>query len=1181
MKINSLKIQGFKSFSNHTLLEFDHGITAIVGPNGSGKSNILEAIRWVLGEQSHSLLRSKRSEDVIWAGSPGKPRAGMAEVEISIDNHDKSIPLPYEEISITRRAYRSGENEYLINGRKARLRDVQEIGAIIGESFTFINQGSVDEVLLISPEHRTVLLEQAADITHHFKRRDETLKRLAEVEDNLRRVEDLLNDSRPRLKSLIKQVNNLRSKEVEEEKLRQLLEAYYSRQIQDLESQIGSARHRKVHLQNRRDQILDRLPTLESQKRLIEQDIEKRKNHIEWVNTSIRENKALMASLQKQIADLQKDLTENETQARIIESEIEHLKAQKLQVLTEIHKLEAEIELLCKQKQQVETELLTLEQGSRNSIDKKQQLESSIAGFEQELLELQREIASKKRLVEILTEEISNLENEIEIHTGERLSIQARSKEIQTKRQYLIDRIQGTERERLRLLEKIKDVKQKIGTTKREHQELQQRYSDLSLQLREVQSREKILDDISKSAADMQPSVREIMRASASGVLGGILGPVGNLISVPAELETAIEAAIGTGLQNVITLTWQDAEKAIEWLKMKKIGRVTFLPIDTVTPLKASHIPNIDGVVGIASELISYPEQIDRAISYMLGRILVVRDLGTARQVLPSARGVSSIVTLEGEVVRQGGAVTGGNLSKAQGGILAKRRELKESRERIREIGQKLEEVKDQAHKLDNILQTLRQEEDSLTKDLSQLEQSLLREKGSEKSLEDQCKLLKERLDWVEQQIERLQRRLNEANNRLPREKEQLHKLTEREKDIKARINQEREALGEYESSIFEMEANLLRLSSSLETIDRELVKTTHNLHENKARIIKIDSEVASRQSELDDIHGRIECLSPQVSHLTKQLDVVSKQISSLQEKIDEDSNQIESLRESLITITNQIASSNNELSSLNDSLQDACTLLEHLERQKSDIIHACQRETGKAPSTDIQISDDLGDLIKKIEQSRQKIARIGPVNPLAIEEYNQVRDRVDFLESQLRDISKAKHNLEDLINRLEHEMQQAFRETFQEVSQTFAEYFDRLFGGGKAGLKLAKDDKDKLGVEIEVQLPGKRVSTLSALSGGERALCSCALLLALIKDSKAPFCVMDEVDAALDERNVTRFCDLLEELASDTQFIVITHNRFTVERASRIFGVTQDKQGVSNVLSVRMEDYLAADKAS
>lgn len=277
MKINSLKIQGFKSFSNHTLLEFDHGITAIVGPNGSGKSNILEAIRWVLGEQSHSLLRSKRSEDVIWAGSPGKPRAGMAEVEISIDNHDKSIPLPYEEISITRRAYRSGENEYLINGRKARLRDVQEIGAIIGESFTFINQGSVDEVLLISPEHRTVLLEQAADITHHFKRRDETLKRLAEVEDNLRRVEDLLNDSRPRLKSLIKQVNNLRSKEVEEEKLRQLLEAYYSRQIQDIESQIGSARHRKVHLQNRRDQILDRLPTLESQKRLIEQDIEKRK----------------------------------------------------------------------------------------------------------------------------------------------------------------------------------------------------------------------------------------------------------------------------------------------------------------------------------------------------------------------------------------------------------------------------------------------------------------------------------------------------------------------------------------------------------------------------------------------------------------------------------------------------------------------------------------------------------------------------------------------------------------------------------------------------------------------------------------------------------------------------------------------------------------------------------------
>ena len=1194
MRLKSLEIQGYKSFALKSTFNFDaNGIVAVVGPNGSGKSNVADAIRWVLGEQSYSALRGQRTSDMIFAGSKTRARMGMAYVSIALDNSDGSLPLDYNEVTIARRAYRSGENEYLINNNRVRLKDVTEVlakGGLARQTYTAIGQGTIDKALSLRAEDRRQLFEEAAGITFHRQQRVATLKRLDETRSNLIRVNDIVKEIEPRLKRLRKQAGRVEQHQTIRLHLDGLLKVWYGYQWNQQQARLHRARVRETISGER---------LKEEQQSLAE--TEAKIHDLRAQQTEMRgqlgDRRAQSSGLHRQAEALQRELAVGEERAR-------QLAAQREEYLGEIQSLKTRV---AAQQQQVNQARQELAQTEREALAAEQTLKAAqkkLSGHRQkrqDLLHRQQQAAKRAQsAAHHLTKLKSRLqqlaERKEELLAQQKTQQQAIS-DLQTQQlqseaarqaaQETLNRLQNALQE---LAQSENALVQKRQILLEEAQAWQAQKAEHEKTLASLQGRQDLLARLRNDMSGYHAGVKEILQSKS---LPGIKGTVAQLIHVPAEFEQAIEAAIGGRLQDIVTNTWNDAESAIAHLKKQRAGRATLLPLDRLRPPPPLQAPQLDGALGLGTDLVSFEPDVKAAVRYLLNRVLLVDTLKTARKAFDKLKGNFQIATQSGEIVRSGGAITGGTMRQKnkQSGILAREREwrelpgqIKTAQKRIRELADKLAQNAAARQKLEGKAADLaRQKNDTLRQTqsaqtelnrqqsaLSELQNKIVWRGDLRQQAADELAANKARAAETQTEATSLRERQQKAESEAAALQEQVNSLSA--ETLQNNLNQAKN------------QASLIRARQQNQ---RDLLKTyTRSLQESQ-------SQLQSRQGRAGSLAGQREALLARLETQRQEHVALVEAVSVFTTKIEAAETALKQHENEQIGLEQQESQQRQLLRRL--EVEHNRLALELVRRQ--DEINALQREIeDDFGMVQFELSDDqiaqpvlpiqslvtqlptVEELPEGIEEDirhlRLQLHRLGYINPEAPRDYAELQERYDFLSSQMADLEAAASDLKVVIEELDKIMEEAFSRIFVSVAKEFQSYFKILFGGGEAQLSLSNpEDITNTGVEITARPPGKRAQSLDILSGGERSLTAQALIFALLKASPTPYCVFDEVDAMLDEANVDRFRQALADLGQDIQFIVITHNRKTIEIAKTIYGISMGDDAVSKIVSLKLED--------
>ncbi len=1204
MHLKRLEIRGFKTFARHTVLEFRPGISAIVGPNGSGKSNIADAIRWVLGEQGYASLRCKRSEELLFSGSEHHPPVAQAEVLLTIDNSDRLLPLDFEEVTIGRRTGRSGDNEYLINGKKVRLRDIQEATEPLGSSYTIINQGLVDTALTLRPEERRRLFEQAAELKSFEVRRDEAERRLSETDANMQRIADLLSELEPRLRSLKRQASQARQQREISAQLHDLLVAYYADQWRTARQDQSSAEARLLHLRSSLEE------TRHSQ--------ESAAAELQQMRDLLHSHQQQRDSHQQQRAAVQSRLETARRQLSLAQDRLDTLRQRREEVLQTSSSLEAsyaeaaqECSNLAAALAEAETHLAEQREHLAACTDEATAFEQSRRHLENELTLAQEEVlkastglAEQRSRIEHLAAQRERL-----AHDQDSLDATLRRDEeqfAQASQQAAAARHAAATAEAAR--SKAARMEEEAGAAYEALRQARSSADDTLAAARrtlsDVQARLDALSRLAQSYTGVFPGVKAALQwAERSGRAGFAL--VSSILHVPQQLETAIEVALGARLQNIVVETWQDAEDAIAELKRSRAGRATFLPLDTIR--KSEHRDTRAGqrptggehnnaVLGIAADLVGYDRHYHAVASYLLGRTLVVRDLAAARQEVQRLPGGWMIVTLAGEQVSSGGAVTGGAQAK-ETGTLQRERELRTLPDQVNEAQQALASAEAACRTLDERLLLARQamreaadyhqqaskqeklrraELDAAAQRAAQIEQELTwRSERREVVARD--------LETLAEQEQRLLAQQDKAESRLAIAQEHLNELRTRQqasaqsdRAVQERLAALRAAAAHAEAHVSTQRTLHAAQLQARERLARQRDEQARQLQSFTAECEQLDTASRRAEQEYQALLAEQHAIQDEIDPLEESLRMEQARLAELEQQ----EKQITAAR-----FEQEAACNRADL-----DLQRAQDRLENLlARAAADGI-ALEQE--QIPDSSLPTAfADASELAAEIERLRERLRRFGAVNSLAPEEYAEAAAHHEFMQQQLDDLHQAKKTLRDLIAELNDTMQKQFLQTFKAVAREFERYFTRLFGGGTARLQLVSkggatsgnsDDEaasgkrtPPLGIEIVARPPGKRQQNLSLLSGGERALTASALLFAILSVNPSPFCILDEVDAALDESNVGRFRDALSDLTRRTQFILISHNRGTIEAAETLYGVTMGEDSISGILSLRVETAL------
>ncbi len=1188
MRLKRLELYGYKSFASRCVFEFGSGVTAIVGPNGSGKSNVADAVRWVLGEQSYSNLRARRTEDMIFAGAGKRSKLGMAEVILTLDNTDGWLPIDYSEVTIGRRAYRSGENEYLLNGNRVRYRDIADLlgsAGIAPGAYIVIGQGMVDAALSLTPEARRELFEEAAGIAPLLRKRQETLDRIQETQHNLERVEDILNELRPRARMLRRQAERaeeymLLSQDLRElqriwfgyqwqnaqQKLlqaearlkitRQQLEAqqHYSRELQAKQAPLRQAQEEKTRAI---ESLMERLATLRDQAEALRRDqavsAERSRQYERQHAALAQEGEALLArrtvlaqEVERAAAELaEQQATGQETLAALSEAR------QKLQALEELGRsLEGQMRSLEHKRTECE----------RASSRQQARLE--------QLAERQRELAREK---EELATRHAQAEQRLQLLRRQTQELQAREQEIEAQRRALEQAQEEAEGQMAATREELAAAEAQVATIRSERDHLL--------------GRQRSLERLREQLSDYYPGVREVLRAAER--IGGVRGTVASLMRVPRAYERAIEAALGARVQNIVTDRWEDAEAGIALLKETRAGWATFLPLDTLRPPPPLRPRSAEGIIGVASELVSYDSELKPVFDLLLGRILIVQDLPAARRLLRERTGASLLVTLEGETVQPSGALTGG-VQRGQTQLLAQEREWRELPGSIQAVEVRLAEATQVAAAQQGYLDNLRQQIRQRTQEVAAARQALEQAHQAATRRSDELSRAERESNWIASRSAQIEQELAEQNARERALQEELETLQQ---------------TGQ------QMEKELTALRQRAATLQDQPLRDRVGELETKAQVAaritkSLERLLASHQANLSDlerqIHERAEqhaALALQRQQLEQALSASRQRLDDLEQEMSEARARIEPLRQERLQLEQEharlIQQHNESLERLHEAETTHNQALLERDRardQQTNLSSEIEEALGPIDLPDVvahqlrfSLDDNVVELPRvpvlpsglndEIRHLRARLRRIGSVNADAPREYEKLLERQTFLQSQLMDLRGAIASLHEVIEELDQVIEQDLRRTIQQVDEGFRTYFEILFGGGTA--KLVLTDPENIattGVDIIAAPPGKRAQRLSLLSGGERSLTATALLFALLRANPVPFCFLDEADAALDESNVGRFRDLLQEHATSTQFVVITHNRRTIEAATTIYGISMEERGISQSISLKVE---------
>ena len=1184
MYLKRIELTGFKSFADKTELEFVPGITAVVGPNGSGKSNISDSIRWVLGEQSARSLRGGSMLDVIFAGSDTRKPVNYSEVSLTLDNQDAKLPIDYSEVTITRRLHRSGESEYFINRQACRLKDITELFMDTGigkEAYSIIGQGRIEEILSTRAEDRRGIFEEASGIVKYKTRKKEAEKKLEETEQNLVRISDLIHELEDQIGPLREQSEKAKKYKQLKEELRQNEVTLYVHRIEKLHEQWTKACA----------------------------DLDKLKD----------EQARLSAHLSKQDAKLEEERME----ARRIEQRLEQLQAELLEWSQEAEKAEGRLEVLKERQSGIEREQLANEQALDSLLKRAEERNQELASAKLKVQEIQSRLAELEKERALEEEKLLGIsgapggksEDELKADLLETLNEMAR---VRNEMRYITQQIESLDRQlakldeekrewqekKKRLSEDRSHAEQKAHVAAKEIEAARQQYRTLAESIKQQRdlldqatltvrkwqqkldvlvSRRDTMRELKDDYDGFFQGVREVLKnAGKPGGLRGVRGAVAELIKVEEKLETAIEIALGNATQHIVMDDEASSREAIDFLKKRHLGRATFLPLDVIRGRRIGDedrgiLKEQEGFIGIASELIEYDREYAQIIANLLGNVIIANNLECANRIAAKCGYRYRVVTLEGDVVNAGGSMTGGSLRKQGVSLLSRQRkiealeaEIRQSEDHLAELMAKAETLKKELEALDDELENCRQRAEQ--KRLEEQQQRLRVEQlaGEIVTIDEQLASASASMEAMRNEQVTLRAEFDKLENR-------LHALEEKEQELQKWIEQAEQLRKERETARDELQNRLTELKVAIASLEKEQQAC-------RAEVDRIHQEIEAIEEEKRRLQQNGELLSEAARENEKEQVAAIERMNEARIKKEQCMKSIDELKGERNEKHRALEAEESEtkelrvsLSQLESQLHQTEVTVNRLDVELDNLLNKLAEEyelSFELAKERYALDTDPDQAQNRVRELKHKIALLGEVNLGAIEEFERISERHRFLTSQKNDLIEAKESLNRIIADMEAEMSQRFKQTFEQIREKFGIVFSRLFGGGRADLILTDPDRPlDTGVDIIAQPPGKKLQNMQLLSGGEKALTAIALLFAILHVKPVPFCVLDEVEAALDEANVARFASYLREFSQQTQFIVVTHRKGTMEEADVLYGVTMEEDGVSKLVSVRLED--------
>lgn len=1178
MILKALEMQGFKSFPDKTVLEFNKGITAVVGPNGSGKSNISDAVRWVLGEQSTKTLRGSKMEDVIFSGTDVRKAKGFAEVTLRLDNTDRSLNKDSDEVSVTRRYYRSGDSEYLVNGESARLRDVNELFMDTGlgrDGYSIVGQGKIADMVSPKASERRDMLEEAAGISHFRYRRGDAIKRLAQAEENLVRLRDILSELESRVGPLKAQSEKAQKFIVLAGERKNLEIGIWLNTIDKTGEKMRDQEHKIEIAEESHKEAQDELSK-------IGEMIDKAADGTRDINIKLEEIRNSASGFEEKLSDIDSQikvaensiLHNNETIERInrdkaAENETEQNIDAAVSAAREcIQKAEEQIADATRQMDELSKQEETYRLNSSEFSDRAAALSGEISALSVRLADCRVTAETANSSIEEIRSRISAIDESMGTRKDDydallkrKADAEASLKEIQDEIVSVKNAIDGYTLRFENRGKKADSVKLAIDEKQRE--------------LHKGQDRVRLLEDLEKNMEGYFGAVKAVMKESGRGALRGIYGPVSQLITVKDKYSAAIETALGAAVQNIVVDNETDAKRAMGFLKEHRAGRATFLPITAIKGrvLSEQGLDDQYGFVSIASDLVSYDNKYSEIIRWLLGRTAVAEDIDSAIAIAKKYSYRFRIVTLDGQVINAGGSMTGG--SRVQNaGILSRGNEIERLKGSLASMQKELDGMLSDYKLLSEDASAAKAELEGAEGDLLRAKEENIRREGELKLASDKLasvssgvkelleekEILEKRIESVSSGAEAARSQIDELKETLENKEKELESITGDSKTLQK--NRE-----EVASKAAEIRLRIVSLQKDVEANTDEVTRLKNRKTGHLDRLSELDGEIREIEEKNDELRALTERLSAdekalkanhgdaqnQINELISQRDELEKQANDLRLHERAKSEERERLSGDIARLEERKIAMRNEYDNLTSKLYDEYQLT--------------RRE---AAALEIEI-DDYSLAAKRLAELKSQIRALGSVNVSAIEEYKEVSERYEFLSGQINDVETSRAELNKMIDDLTGKMAEQFREQFNRINSCFGQTFIELFGGGKAELRL-EDERDVLGsdIEIKVQPPGKNVQNINLLSGGEKGLSAIALLFAILKVTPAPFCIFDEVEAALDDVNVSRYAQYVRRMTKNTQFILITHRRGTMEEADVLYGVTMQEKGVSKLLELK-----------
>ena len=1181
MYLKRLELQGFKSFADKTVLEYKPGITAVIGPNGSGKSNISDAIRWVLGEQSMKSLRGSKSEDIIFAGTQARKSLGFAEASIVIDNTDGKLPIEYSEVTVTRKLFRSGETGYYINKTPCRLKDILELFMDTGigkDGYSIIGQGKIDEILSNKSEDRRHIFEEAAGIVKYRTRKQESEKKLEQTKLNLLRINDILTEIEANIEPLHIQAEKAKEFLKLREELKSIEVGLFVFNISQYKEKLQQLLNDEEILNSQKEQEDNKMQNLQEIKEKLKQEIDNITEQIEKMQNIGFESSNKIERINSEIGISKERIQNNGINKERIEKEI-------LETNSRIDDLEEER----KQKIEKKTTLTTNKEKFEKELNQK---EKELQDLSKKLTDKELEIEEKKKRVENNVDSKYEISNQINMQEAIYENLQKREKQLKEEKKSVISELDSERSNKQELSQSFYNIEKRKNDAEKnlkekssqkdncmqKIKEFDDEINKLSYEIRLKDSRHKFLVETEKEKEGYIKSVKSLLQECEKNeeLKKGVNGIFANLISVNKDYELAIEMCLGQTLQNIVTDTEEDAKKLIEYLRENNLGRASFLPVSSIKGKRLERVTknSIEGVIGIASDLVKCDKKYEQIVLNLLGRTVIVKDMDSAIALAKTNSYSFRIVTLKGDIISTSGAISGGSVAKKTVNILGRSREIEELEKLLKELESKFKNINEEKEKYSTSITEVIEETAKLEKDLQEVDITYATEKQKMLAVEERILKLEERLNKQKEEEVSIEKQKQEAINLKTEKEKQIEKLDLEIKELNNIIEQFALSNKDNQKYIDDLNFDITNLKISVSSFD----ESENSIDE---IVQRIDQDIQSNKQSIENKNNNLKQLELESKELEQKIIELENSIETIKDKVENSSKEIEKLKNNRIERNETLAKTEKEISEKLVILEDLKSQLLKMDVKKQKInqdieilINNLWEEYELTPNnvTEYKKPDNVAVAQKQVNELRGKIKDLGSINIDSIEEYKKTKERYDFMNEQRLDLENTVGKLRKVIQEMTETMKVQFKEKFAIINKNFNEVFVELFGGGKAELIL-EDEENILecGIEIRVQPTGKKLQNMMLLSGGEKAFTAIALLFAILKINPAPFCILDEIEAALDDVNVYRFAEYLKKFSKDTQFLVITHRKGTMEAADTVYGVTMEENGISKLLSIKL----------